>query len=94
VAAILGEKLPLQVRSLLTFERGMRAVEDLAGAINGWFELDPRMRASARTALARTAADRFGWEGVAESVMAASKGRTAVLEPVPGAVPFAGTPGS
>jgi glycosyltransferase involved in cell wall biosynthesis len=94
VAAILGEKLPLQVRSLLTFERGMRAVEDLAGAINGWLELDPRMRASARTALARTAADRFGWEGVAESVMAASKGRTAVLEPVPGAVPFAGTPGS
>jgi glycosyltransferase involved in cell wall biosynthesis len=94
VAAILGEKLPLQVRSLLTFERGMRAVEDLAGAINGWLELDPRLRATARTALARTASDRFGWEGVAESVMAASKGRTAVLEPVPGAVPFAGTPGS
>jgi glycosyltransferase involved in cell wall biosynthesis len=93
VAAILGEKLPLQVRSLLTFERGMRAVEDLAQAMNGWLDLDPRMQASARAALARTAADRFGWESVAESVVSAAKGRTAVLEPVPGAVPFAGTAG-
>ena len=73
VAAILGEKLPLQVRSLLTFERGMRAVEDLAQAIIGWLELDPRMRASARAALARTAADRFGWEAVAQSVIAAAQ---------------------
>ena len=92
VAAILGEKLPLQVRSLLTFERGMRAVEDLAQSITGWLDLDPRMRATARAALARTAADRFGWEAVAQSVVAAAKGRTAVLEPVPGAVPFAGAP--
>jgi glycosyltransferase involved in cell wall biosynthesis len=90
VAAILGEKLPLQVRALLTFERGMRAVEDLAQAINGWLELDPRMQATARAALARTAADRFGWEAVAQSVVSAARGRTAVLEPVPGAVPFAG----
>ena len=90
VAAILGEKLPLQVRSLLTFERGMRAVEDLARAIIGWLELDERMRASARTALARTAADRFGWDAVARNVIAAASGRIAVLEPVPGAVPFAG----
>ena len=91
VAAILGEKLPLQVRSLLTFDRGMRAVEDLAAAITGWLELDPRMRASARAALARTAADRFGWDAVAQSVVAAARGRVAVLEPVPGAVPFAAT---
>jgi glycosyltransferase involved in cell wall biosynthesis len=89
VAAILGEKLPLQVRSLLTFERGMRAVEDLSRAITGWLDLDARMRASARTALARTAAARFGWDSVAQSVVAAARGRTAVLEPVPGAVPFA-----
>jgi glycosyltransferase involved in cell wall biosynthesis len=90
VAAILGEKLPLQVRSLLTFERGMRAVEELAQSINGWLELDPRMRASARTALARTAADRFGWDAVAQSVLAAARGRIAILEPVTGTVPFAG----
>jgi glycosyltransferase involved in cell wall biosynthesis len=90
VAAILGEKLPLQVRALLTFERGMRAVEDLAQSITGWLDLDPRIRATSRAALARTAADRFGWEAVANSVVNAAQGRTAVLEPVPGAVPFAG----
>jgi glycosyltransferase involved in cell wall biosynthesis len=90
VAAILGEKLPLQVRALLTFERGMRSVEDLAQAITGWLELDPRIRATSRAALARTAADRFGWEAVANSVVYAAQGRIAVLEPVPGAVPFAG----
>jgi glycosyltransferase involved in cell wall biosynthesis len=90
VASILGERLAPAVRELLTFERGMRAVEDLAQAINGWLELDSRTRASARTALARTAADRFGWDAVAQNVIAAAKGRTAILEPVPGAVPFAG----
>jgi hypothetical protein len=69
----------------------MRAVEDLSRAITGWLDLDARMRASARTALARTAAARFGWDSVAQSVVAAARGRTAVLEPVPGAVPFAAT---
>ena len=88
VAAILGEKLPPQVRALLTFERGMHAVEDLAAAMNGWLDLDERLRASARAALADTAAGRFGWEAVAENVVNAARGRTAVLEPVPGAVPF------
>jgi glycosyltransferase involved in cell wall biosynthesis len=88
VSAILGEKLPPQVRRLLTFERGMQAVEELALAMNGWFDLDERLRSSARAALADTAANRFGWESVAEYVVAASRGRTAVLEPVPGEVPF------
>jgi hypothetical protein len=82
--------MDLHLRSLLTFDRGMRAVEDLAQAIIGWLELDERMRTSASAALARTAADRFGWDAVAQSVVAAARGRVAVLEPVGGAVPFAG----
>ena len=48
VTAILGEKLPPQVRQLLTFERGMHAVEDLAAAMTGWLELDERLRVSGR----------------------------------------------
>src|ERR687888_524874 len=40
VTSILGETLPPAVRELLTFERGMRAVEDLAAAMNGWLDLD------------------------------------------------------
>jgi glycosyltransferase involved in cell wall biosynthesis len=91
VTSILGERLPPAVRELLTFERGMRAVEDLGFAMNEWLQLDERLRSSARAALARTAADHFGWEAVAETVLAASQGRTTRLEPVPGAVPFAPT---
>jgi glycosyltransferase involved in cell wall biosynthesis len=88
VTSILGEKLPPQVRRLLTFERGMHAVEDLAASMNDWFDLDERLRAGSRAALADTASGRFGWEAVAENVINASRGRTAVLEPVPGEVPF------
>jgi glycosyltransferase involved in cell wall biosynthesis len=88
VTAILGERLPPSVRELLTFERGMRSVDELAAAMNGWLEVDERIRESARTTLVRTAGERFGWEAVAETVAAAAQGRTARLEPVPGAVPF------
>jgi glycosyltransferase involved in cell wall biosynthesis len=88
VTSILGEALPPSVRELLTFERGMRAVNDLAANMNDWLTLDERIRESARAALVRTAADRFGWEAVAETVTAAARGRTTRLELVPGAVPF------
>ena len=89
VASILGERLPPTVRELLTFERGMHAVEDLGFAMNEWLQLDERMRSSARAALVATANQHFGWESVAETVLAASQGRTTRLDPVPGAVPFA-----
>jgi glycosyltransferase involved in cell wall biosynthesis len=89
VTSILGERLPPRVRELLTFERGMRAVEDLGYAMNEWLQVDERLRASARAALVRTSDERFGWEAVAETVLLAAQGRTTRLEQVPGAVPFA-----
>ena len=89
VASILGERLPPTVRELLTFERGMRAVEDLAFAMIEWLGLDERLRSPARAALVATAQQHFGWESVAETVMAAAQGRTTRLDPVPGTVPFA-----
>jgi glycosyltransferase involved in cell wall biosynthesis len=91
VASILGERLPPSVRELLTFERGMRSVEDLGFAMNEWLELDERLRASARAALVKTSEEHFGWESVAETVLGASQGRTTRLDPVPGTVPFAPT---
>jgi glycosyltransferase involved in cell wall biosynthesis len=89
VTSILGERLAPAVRELLTFERGMHAVEDLGFAMNEWLQLDERLRSSARAALVATAEQHFGWESVAETVLAASQGRTTRLEAVPGAVPFA-----
>jgi glycosyltransferase involved in cell wall biosynthesis len=88
VAAIIGERLPLKVRELLTFERGMQAVDDLAYALEAWLDMDERTRATARTALAEVAALRFGWETVAETVVNAAQGRVTRLEAVEGVVPF------
>lgn len=91
VAAIIGERLPLKVRELLTFKRSMSAVDDLAYALDAWLDMDDRTRASARTALASVAAARFGWEHVAATVIDAAQGRVTRLEPIAGSVPFSGT---
>ncbi len=80
VAAILSERLSTQVRPLLTFERGMRSVDGIAEALNGWLELDPDVRESARRRLALTARDHFGWEQVAEKVIAGAQGKLELLE--------------
>ena len=80
VAAILAQPLSTQVRPLLTFERGMRAVDGIADAINGWLELDPDLREAARRRLSATARERFGWEQVAEGVIHAAHGRHELLE--------------
>jgi glycosyltransferase involved in cell wall biosynthesis len=60
---------------LLTFELGPRAVPDLAERLIDWLELDPGERRRATTALARTAHERYSWEGVARGVIAAAEGR-------------------
>jgi hypothetical protein len=49
-----------------------------------WLSLDPGARRAAGAALAATAADRFGWEHVAEGVIAAAEGR---LDDLPDAAP-------
>ena len=56
VASVLGEQLSPQVRELLTFERGMRAVEAIGAGDDRLAEMDERLRRSAREALVRTAA--------------------------------------
>jgi glycosyltransferase involved in cell wall biosynthesis len=89
VASVLGERLPLEVRSLLTFERGMRAVEGIAHALDGWLDLGEETRALARARLAETARERFGWEKVAEGMLAGARGQLELLEPVGVSLPFA-----
>jgi glycosyltransferase involved in cell wall biosynthesis len=81
VVSILAEGLPEEVRPLLGFERGRRAVEGIAHALNGWLELDRATRAAARAALSETARQRFGWEGVAQGVLRAARGRLDELQP-------------
>jgi glycosyltransferase involved in cell wall biosynthesis len=80
VATILAGRLSTQVRPLLTFERGMRAVDGIAEAVNGWLDLDRDLREGARRRLAETAREQFGWESVAAGVIAAAEGKLELLE--------------
>jgi glycosyltransferase involved in cell wall biosynthesis len=80
VATILAERLSTQVRPLLTFDRGMRSVDGIAAAINGWLELDEDVRQAARRRLSETAREHFGWERVAEGVLTAAQGKLELLE--------------
>jgi len=68
------------VARLLSFELGTEAVRDIAARLVDWLELPAERRAPARAALAALARDRYGWERVAEGVIAAAQGR---LEELP-----------
>ena len=72
------------VAPLLSFELGPRAVEDIADRLLAWLELPPDRRAEARSALSELARRRYGWETVAEGVIAAAQGRLSELPEPPG----------
>jgi glycosyltransferase involved in cell wall biosynthesis len=73
VTAALAPALPAQLRPLLSFEVGPRAVEEITDKLVTWLTLDPAERDRARTALAAEAARRYSWESVAEGVIAAAQ---------------------
>jgi glycosyltransferase involved in cell wall biosynthesis len=75
VTAVLEPALAPQLRPLLSFERGPGAVEEIAAKLITWLELAPDERSRAAGALAEVARARFGWEAVAEGVIAAAQGR-------------------
>jgi glycosyltransferase involved in cell wall biosynthesis len=74
VTAALREALDEELRPLLDFERGPGAVAEIAGKLIAWLELDGARRARASAALSDLARGRYGWESVAEGVIAASAG--------------------
>jgi glycosyltransferase involved in cell wall biosynthesis len=63
------------LRPLLYFDLGPRAVEQIAEKLTAWLTLDPARRSRAAAALSDLARALFGWEGVAEGVIAAAEGR-------------------
>jgi glycosyltransferase involved in cell wall biosynthesis len=94
VAGVLARGLPSKIARLLTFERGMQAVDQIADSLNSWLDLDERTRESARRRLVQTSRESFSWEKVADGVVKAAQGKLGLLEPVPGDVPFAMTDAS
>jgi glycosyltransferase involved in cell wall biosynthesis len=71
----LREAVDEPVRPLLSFERAPGAVEEIASKLREWLAMAPHERDRARFALSEEARRRFGWEGVAQGVIAAAEGR-------------------
>ena len=76
---MLAAHVPAPVRPLLSFELGPRAVESIAARIVGWVECDVEVRERTRRALVETVGERWSWESVAESVIAAARGQLGAL---------------
>jgi len=74
VAATLAKALDEPLRRLLTFPRGPDAVRDIAERLIVWLTLPDDQRDRASAALAAVAQERYGWDHVAEGVLAAARG--------------------
>jgi glycosyltransferase involved in cell wall biosynthesis len=84
VTATLSQALEPALRELLSFEVGPGAVEQIAARLVRWLELPADQRSRTSASLAELARRRYGWESVAEGVIAAARGRLDELA-VPGA---------
>jgi glycosyltransferase involved in cell wall biosynthesis len=73
VSATLAPALAEELRPLLSFEVGPRAVDQIAEKLVTWLTMDPGERERASRALAAEAARRYSWESVAEGVIAAAR---------------------
>jgi glycosyltransferase involved in cell wall biosynthesis len=84
VSRQLAEAIGPELAPLLSFAIEPGAVEALSERLLGWLALGPGGRERAAAALAARAAELWSWEGVARSVLDASRGRLEGLPRVPG----------
>jgi glycosyltransferase involved in cell wall biosynthesis len=75
VARSLAEEVPAPARDWLAFGLGPGAVRELAEHVADWLEAPPDLRAATREALVKVARERYGWGGVARTIVAAAQGR-------------------
>jgi glycosyltransferase involved in cell wall biosynthesis len=74
VARTLAAAIPEPARPWLTFEVGPGAVEELAGALIAWMQADRELRAQTRSGMVAATRERYSWDGVARTVIAAARG--------------------
>jgi glycosyltransferase involved in cell wall biosynthesis len=75
VSRMLESAVPTEVAPWMRFGVDDDAVPDLAACLIGWLDAPTALRERTRRALARAARDRFSWDGVARTVVAAAEGR-------------------
>ena len=74
VARTLAEAAPEPARPWLTFEVGPSAVRELAADLTGWLEAPADVRTATREAIVAATRERYSWDGVARTVVAAARG--------------------
>jgi glycosyltransferase involved in cell wall biosynthesis len=79
VTAVLRAAVPEPARPWLSFAVGDEAVGDLAERVGAWLCAPAPLRAQTRAALVAVARERYSWDGVADTVVAAATGRLDVL---------------
>jgi glycosyltransferase involved in cell wall biosynthesis len=82
VSQQLAEALDPDLARLLSFPVGPDAVSQLSDRVCGWLALDPARRREAGLSLARRVDELWSWDGVARTVIAASRGELDGLPPV------------
>jgi hypothetical protein len=82
VSELLAMALEPELARLLSFPIGPEAIPELADRIGGWLALDPGRRREAGLALAKRVDELWSWEGVARTIISASRGELDDLPPV------------
>lgn len=74
VARTLAAAVPEAARAWLAFGLGPGAVRGLADGLAGWLGAAPDLRAATREAMVAATRERYSWEGVGRTVIAAARG--------------------
>ena len=74
VAQLLSDAVEPDLARLLSFPVNAEAITELSDRLNGWLELPEERRRAAGRALAERVDRLWSWEGVARTVIAASRG--------------------
>ncbi len=82
ISSELAPALDRELRGLLSFDLSERPVEAIAERLVEWLSLPEKTRVQARSALSRRARERYGWDRVADGVLAAADGRLDLLRSV------------
>ncbi len=75
VSEALADRVPDAARAWLSFAVGPDAVAELGACLAGWLAAPQDVRADTRDAIVAVTRERWSWDGVARTVVAAAQGR-------------------
>jgi glycosyltransferase involved in cell wall biosynthesis len=74
VARTLAAAVPERAGEWLSFQVGPGAVDELAAGLGGWLAAPEDLRQATRAAMVAATRERYSWDGVARTVIAAARG--------------------